>query len=205
MGTHPHWLPQGIAKANKYNDAGVKFIEGHILSHLVGGRIHAEINPHRSDDGGARSFRFSYKNPPLQQMPSRDDELAPLIRGAFLPEDGEVWCKPDVSQQEFRLVVHHAFVRNLRGAAAAKERYDTDADTDFHRLAAEITGIPRGDAKAANFAKIYGAGVATFAKTIRKPLGEARKIYDQYDRQLPFVSRLAASCKARCHRRSKAS
>ena len=95
MATHPHWLPQLIAIANKYEAAGTKFLEGHILKHIVGGRIYAEIHPFRSDDGGTRSLRFSYSNPPLQQMPSRDEELGPLIRSVFLPEEGEIWCKPD--------------------------------------------------------------------------------------------------------------
>jgi DNA polymerase I-like protein with 3'-5' exonuclease and polymerase domains len=194
MLTHTHWLPQLIAAANKYDAAGAKFLEGHILAHLVGGRIHAEINPHRSENGGTRSFRFSYSNPPLQQMPSRDEELAPLIRSVFLPEEGEIWCKPDISQQEFRFVVHHAFVRNLRGAKPAMERYRDDPDTDFHQLAAEITGIPRNAAKAVNFAKIYGAGVKKFAEMIGKSLAEAQAIYQQYDRQLPFVSRLTQAC-----------
>ena len=52
MGTHEHWLPQLIATANKYDAAGSKFLEGHVLAHLVGDRIYAEINPHRSESGG---------------------------------------------------------------------------------------------------------------------------------------------------------
>ena len=71
------------------------------------------------------SFRFSYSNPPLQQMPSRDKELGPLIRSVFLPEEGEIWCKPDVSQQEFRFLVHHAVLRNLPGAKEAAEHTAT--------------------------------------------------------------------------------
>ena len=98
-----HWLPQLIATANKYDAAGSKFLEGHILAHLIGDRIYAEINPLRSENGGTKSFRFSYSDPPLQQMPSRDEELGPLIRSAFLPEPGETWCTVDCSQQEFRL------------------------------------------------------------------------------------------------------
>src|SRR5262249_54535633 len=80
MAVHPHWLPQLIATTNKYNHAGSTFLQGHILEHLIGDRVYAEINPFRSEEGGAKSFRFSYSNPPLQQMPSRDPELAPLIR-----------------------------------------------------------------------------------------------------------------------------
>ena len=48
--------------------AAPSFSTGHILDHIVNGRIHAEVHPHRSDEGGARSLRFSYSNPPLQQM-----------------------------------------------------------------------------------------------------------------------------------------
>ena len=48
-------------------------------------------------------------------MPARDEELAPLIRGVFLPEEGEVWAKPDLSQQEFRFLVHYAVRHKLTG------------------------------------------------------------------------------------------
>src|SRR6516164_5075282 len=126
MATHPHWLPQLIARANKYHFAGSTFLQGHILEHLIGDRIYGEINPHRSEEGGTKSFRFSYADPPLQQMPSRDEELAPLIRRVFLPEEGEIWCTVDCSQQEFRLLAHHAFIRNLPSVAAVVERYRND-------------------------------------------------------------------------------
>jgi len=201
MASHPHWLPQRIATANKYETAGSTFLNDHILGHLIGERIYAEINPFRTEDGGTRSSRFSYSNPPLQQMPSRDKELGPLIRRVFLPEDGERWCTADCSQQEFRFVVHHAFIRNLPGAAAARERYLADPDTDFHALAGEITGIPRDDAKGVNFAKIYGAGQKKFAEMIGKRLSEAQAIYAQYDIRLPFVWQLSRSVQeeaARC-------
>ena len=191
MATHPHWLPQLIATASKYDHAGSTFLEGHILEHLVGDRIYGEINPHRSEEGGTRSFRFSYSNPPLQQMPSRDEELGPLIRRVFLPEEGELWCTVDCSQQEFRFVAHHAAIRNLPGANEAVRRYRTDPDTDFHALASEITGLQRKDAKNVNFAKIYGAGVKKFAEMIGKPLREAQAIYTLYDQRLPFLLRLA--------------
>ena len=103
MHKHSHWLPPLIVKADKLNNAAVNFLQGFILDYVTNGRVHAEIHPHRSDEGGTRSLRFSYSDPPLQLMPSRDPELTPLIRGVFLPEEGEVWCKPDVSQQEFRI------------------------------------------------------------------------------------------------------
>ena len=80
-------------------------------------------------------------------MPAHDEELAPLIRGVFLPEEGETWAKCDISQQEFRFIVHYAARHKLRGAEQAVERYRTDPDTDFHTFVAELTGIGRKSAK----------------------------------------------------------
>jgi DNA polymerase I-like protein with 3'-5' exonuclease and polymerase domains len=185
MHKHTHWLPQLIARADRYNKAAVDFLDTHILGHVVNGRVHAEIHPHRSDDGGTRSLRFSYSNPPLQQMAARDNEIAPLIRGAFLPEEGEVWAKPDISQQEFRFIVHYAADVGLDRAKEAAERYHSDPDTDFHSLVAEMTGLARENAKPTNFAKAFGAGVRKFAAMIGKPENEARAIYDYAARTWP--------------------
>jgi DNA polymerase I-like protein with 3'-5' exonuclease and polymerase domains len=192
MAVHKHWLPQLITAANRYDAAGSKFLEGHILSHIINGRIYSEINPHRSENGGAKSFRFSYSNPPLQQMPSRDAELAPRIRRVFLPEEGEFWCTDDCSQQEFRLVVHEAAKRNLPGAAAARDAYRNNPDTDIHQWTSDLAHIPRTDAKAMNFAKIYGAGPEKIAEMLGgRSLAEAKNIIAQYDAALPFVAQLS--------------
>ena len=191
MATHPHWLPQGIAIANKYEAAGTKFLEGHILKHIVGGRIHAEIHSFRADEGGTRSSRFSYSNPPLQQMPVRDKELGPLIRSVFLPEEGEIWCKPDQAQQEFRWLVACAAKLGLRGSAEAVATYRDNPNADFHAMVAEMTGLDRDAAKSVNFAKIYGAGVKKLAEMTGKPVAETQAIVTQYDRKLPFVAKLA--------------
>jgi len=134
MPKHPHWLPQLIVKADKYDCAAEKFLKNYILGHVKNGRVYSEVHPHRSDDGGTRSLRFAYSNPPLQQMTAHDPELAPLIRGVFLPEEGEVWAKPDVSQQEYRFIVHYAETHGLRRASEAADRYRKDPKMDFHRL-----------------------------------------------------------------------
>ena len=121
MDKHPHWLPQLIAQANKYNAAGSKFLDGHILEHIVHGRIYAEIHPHRGDDGnGTRSLRFSYSDPPLQQMPSRDKELAPLIRGVFLPEPGEIVGQ--AGHLPARIPIRRALRRAAQPAARTSRR-----------------------------------------------------------------------------------
>jgi Mesyanzhinovviridae DNA polymerase len=200
MVKHEHPLPRLIAEASKYEAAGNKFLKGHILDHIVNGRIFAEIHPFRSEYGGTRSLRFSYSNPPVQQMPSRDKELGPLIRDVFRPEDDQVWAKSDVSQQEFRFVVDRAEHFKLPGAREAGDAYRNDPNTDFHVLVATITALDRDTSKTINFGSIYGMGVKKLAETLGVSLQEAQAIRDQYDRALPFIARLSAICQERAER-----
>jgi DNA polymerase I-like protein with 3'-5' exonuclease and polymerase domains len=186
-----HWLPQLCARAMKYHDAGHKFIDGYLLSSLHRGRIHAEVNQFRSDRGGTKTSRFSYSNPPLQQMPSRDDEIATRIRGGFEPEHGEIWGALDYSQQEYRLIVHFAILCKVAGADKPAAMYRDNPKTDFHDMVAELTGLPRRRAKDVNFAKAFGAGVPKFALMTGMSLEEAEATMKQYDEEAPFVKRLS--------------
>jgi DNA polymerase I-like protein with 3'-5' exonuclease and polymerase domains len=87
---HPHPIVKQIARAREINKSHTTFIDT-ILKHSHKGRIHAEINQLRSDQGGTVTGRFSYSNPNLQQIPARNKELGPMIRSLFLPEEGHTW------------------------------------------------------------------------------------------------------------------
>ena len=191
MANHQHWFPRTVHKIKHQYDLADKFLKKFILKYAHNGRVYPTVNQFQSEDGGTRSHRFSYSDPPLQQMPSRDDEYAPLIRSCFIPEDGEFWCSIDYRQQEFRLIVFASEILHARGAALAANRYRNIPNTDFHDYVASITRLPRKQAKDANFAKAYGAGVKKFALMTGMGEEEARKIMEQYDNELPFV-RLAA-------------
>ena len=78
LSEHKHPLVQKIAKAREINKAHTTFIDT-ILKHEHRGRIHADINPIRSDQGGTVTGRFSYSNPNLQQIPARNKDLGPKI------------------------------------------------------------------------------------------------------------------------------
>jgi DNA polymerase I-like protein with 3'-5' exonuclease and polymerase domains len=200
MKTSDHWLPPAIVRAKSYREAADKFIQGYVVDFAHLGRLHASINQFKSEDGGTRTYRFSYADPPLQQMPHRNEELATLIRGLFLPEEGEVWESCDYSQQEYRLIVHFAERNKLRKAAEAANRYRRDPKTDFHSMVAEMTGLARKPAKDTNFAKAYGAGASKFAAMTNKTLEEAEAIMQQYDRELPFVKELYDLCQRKAQR-----
>ncbi len=199
MPKHPHWLPQLLVAADKYNNAAKKFLQGYIIDYAHKGRLHAGINQLLGEDDsgaikGTRTYRFSYSDPPLQQMTSRDEDLAPRIRGVFEPEEGEYWLSADYSQQEYRLIVHFAALLGCTKADVAAQRYIDDPNTDYHSMVADLTGLERKPAKDTNFAKSYGAGIPKFAAMINKSVEEAAAIMAQYDEQMPFVKELNEAC-----------
>jgi DNA polymerase-1 len=93
---HKHPVVRMIAEARKINKVRTTFIDS-IIKHEHKGRIHADINQIRSDDGGTVTGRFSYSNPNLQQIPARDPETGPLIRSLFIPDEGCKWGTFDYS------------------------------------------------------------------------------------------------------------
>jgi DNA polymerase I-like protein with 3'-5' exonuclease and polymerase domains len=191
MSNHQHWFPRAIYGIKHRTDLADKFLHKFIEKYEYKGRVHPSVNQFRSETGGARSHRFSYSDPPLQQMPSRDDEFAPLIRSCFIPEEGESWCSIDYRQQEYRLIVFVAEVLKARGAKAAADRYRNDPSTDFHNYVSQITHLERRRAKDVNFAKSYGAGKKKFSLMTGMSEEEAEIVMAQYDKELPFVREAA--------------
>jgi len=196
LSDHEHELPKLIVEARNFNKTSGTFINT-ILKHCRSdGRIHSHINQIRSDDGGTVSGRISMNNPNLQQIPARDPELGPMIRGLFLPEEGDQWAAIDFSQQEPRILVHYAHVfgqnRNspLRGAEEFVNMYNSDPKTDFHTMVAEMAQIPRKQAKTINLGMMYGMGVNKLADQLGIEADEARDIIKQYHSRVPFVKGL---------------
>lgn len=187
MANHQDPFPRAVQRIRHQTDLAEKFLQKFILHYSYKGRVHPTINQFRSEEGGARSHRFSYADPPLQQMPSRDDEFAPLIRSCFLPEEGEDWYSIDYRQQEYRLIVFVAELLRKVGASRAADMYRQDPSTDFHDYVAGLTRLPRRRAKDVNFAKSYGAGIPKFASMTGMDLIEAADTMEQYDEELPFV------------------
>lgn len=210
MRASKHPLIRHIAEAKQCHEAATKFVESYLMKSVYRGRIHANINQFMSEEGGTRTHRFSYSAPPLQQMPSRPDPvegwdvteyIATQLRTSFEPEVGELWFAPDYSQQEYRLIVHYAFLLDCGKADEAVRKYNEDPNTDFHNLVVAMTGLTRRRAKDVNFAKAYGAGVPKFAIMTGMELEEAGQVMGQYDTEMPFVKELNEVCEREAQNR----
>jgi len=187
---HPHEMPRLIVQARKMNKARTTFIDGMIMGNQVNGRIHAELHPLRSDNGGTVTGRFSYSNPNLQQVPARDPEIGTAIRSLFIPEEGCQWGAFDYSQQEPRIVVHYADMMGLRGAEEAVQAFQHE-DADFHQIVADMAGIERKQAKNINLGLFYSMGVTKLSESLGLTLEEGKELFAQYHDRVPFVKELS--------------
>lgn len=157
-----------LALSARAFDKAMQFVTN-IRRCAVHDRIHAEFHPLWSDKGGARTGRFSSSNPNMQNIPSRDKEIAPLIRRLFLPEDGAQWDCFDFASQEPRITVHWACHKNLAKADDARQQYLRDNSHDFHAWAANLFSRPRKQAKALFLGTVYCKGGASLCDELGLP------------------------------------
>jgi len=188
---HPHPLVKQIARAREINKSHTTFIDT-ILKHQHKGRIHAEINQIRSDQGGTVTGRFSYNNPNLQQIPARNKELGPRIRSLFIPEEGCTWGCFDYSQQEPRLVTHYAALDGLYGVDEVLDSYN-EGEADFHQIVSDMASIPRYQAKTINLGLFYGMGKNKLQAELGVSKEDAEDLFRTYHDKVPFVKMLMES------------
>ena len=202
ISNHEHPVVRMIAKAREVNKAHTTFIDT-IVKHEHKGRIHADINQIRSDQGGTVTGRFSYSNPNLQQLPARNKDLGPMIRSIFIPEEGHTWGCFDYSQQEPRLVVHYAALHKFPSVNDVIDNYENDTSTDFHQVVADMAKIPRSQAKVINLGLFYGMGKAKLQAELGVSKDKATELFEQYHAKVPFVKQLMNSASNRAQERGQ--
>jgi len=201
LSSHEHPLVKMIAEAREINKAHTTFIDTIIrYEHL--GRIHADINQIRSDNGGTVTGRFSYSNPNLQQIPARNKDLGPLIRSLFLPESGCEWGCFDYNQQEPRLVVHYASLDQDASVFNVQNAYK-EGDADFHTIVAKMADIPRTQAKTINLGLFYGMGKAKLQAELGVSKEKAEELFSIYHSRVPFVKTLMKGVSNRAQQRGQ--
>lgn len=167
------------------------FVESYILDSHINGKVYCQFHQLRGDGGGTRSGRFSSSTPNLQNIPSRDPVLAPLIRGMFVPDLGHAcWRKYDYSQIEYRFLAHYAVGE---GAVELRKKFNDNPDVDYHDVTRDmikaVTGIllERKPTKTINFGLIYGMGEPKLARSIGVSQKEGRELFKAYHKGAPFA------------------
>lgn len=183
----PHPIAKTIVEARETNKTHSTFLEPYLNFSAKTGRIHCHFNQLRSDDGGTVTGRLSAANPNLQQVPARHEIIGPMVRGLFLPEEGELWASNDFSSQEPRLLVHYASLLELPGAERMVDAYRNDPNTDFHQMVADMAGIKRKAAKTIGLGLMYGMGKNKLAAQLDLDVEEASDLINKFHLKVPFL------------------
>lgn len=183
---------EAILSVRKYEKAVGTFIDGYMKfadgSWRGDSRIHAEFHPLRSDSNGTVSGRFSSSKPNLQNIPARDKEIGPLIRGFFVPEDDHEYASLDWSQIEYRIMLSYA---SGEEAKYARDMYLNDPDTDYHEMVRRAMSVDnRSHAKTINFGMLYGMGKASLAAQLGMSIDEAEPLFNLYHERAPYARQL---------------
>lgn len=179
-----------LAELKKYNST---FIESYILNSNVNGKVYGEF-----DQLGAKTGRFSSRNPNLQNLPSRND-LAKLVRSIFIPDEGHVaWRKYDYASIENRIMAEYAVGES---GEALRQQYINDPFTDYHRWCQELVAPVAGwdistpellakwrkPIKNINFGIVYGMGEKKLAGDLGISAQAGQELMQAYHEALPFV------------------
>jgi DNA polymerase I-like protein with 3'-5' exonuclease and polymerase domains len=187
LDTHDHPISKLIVEARELNKTHGTFLLPYLDYSAKTGRIHPHINQLRSDSGGTVTGRLSMASPNLQQVPARHEVIGPMVRGLFLPEEGQLWAANDFSSQEPRLLVHYATLVDLPGAAEMAEKYSENPRTDFHQMVADLAGIPRKQAKTIALGLMYGMGKGKLAASLDLSAEEATDLINKFHSNVPFL------------------
>jgi DNA polymerase I-like protein with 3'-5' exonuclease and polymerase domains len=187
LDTHEHPMAKMILEARELNKTHGTFLEPYLKHSAKDGRVHTHFNQMRNEDGGTVTGRLSAASPNLQQVPARHEIIGPMVRGLFLPEDGDMWAANDFSSQEPRLLVHYATLLGLPGAEKMAQAYRDNPDTDFHQMVADMAGIKRKAAKTIGLGLMYGMGKAKLANSLDLPLDEASELIGTFHSKVPFL------------------
>ena len=186
------------------------FVDGLILNGNIRGRLHPQWHQLRQDDedreNGTRTGRIASSKPNLTNIPVRDPKWGKKIRSIVIPDEGGKYCKNDYSQQEPRILVHFAYIKNYRGAAEVRQKYIDDPTISYHRLVEaqirEKTGKPLDadadvsyrKAKDINLGSAYGMGTWKLAGRLNISFEEAKILLKQYHEGVPYVKKLEERC-----------
>ena len=182
-----HPIAQAIVEVREINKTHNTFLTPYLDASEATGRIHSHVSQLRGETGGTVTGRLSMNQPNLHQVPARHPVIGPMVRGLFLPEEGQLWAANDFSAQEPRLLIHFSTRLGLPGADKMAEAYNTDPDTDFHQIVADVAEITRSQSKTIGLGISYGMGKSKLALALDLQLDEATELIAQFHAKVPFL------------------
>jgi hypothetical protein len=183
LAANQHPVAQALVRARQVATVRTTFVNG-VRRHLVNGKIHCSFNQIRKtdddtgDSSGVKYGRLSASHPNMQNQPgnsrfSGDNEIGPMWRSIYRPEDG--WTACDLKQQEPKWSFHYGAileelgVEGVKGAIALCQRLTENPELDTYEPIVEIAKVPRPRAKIIWLARSYGQGDGALCEALGLP------------------------------------
>ena len=168
---------QKLIEVKQWNKLSSTFMKQRLDA---GSRVHGHVNL-----AGARTGRFSYHDPNLQQIP-------PNAKDIFIADPGHIFIEFDFRQIEFLILLYFAGEWELLEKGLA--------GYDFHSMVASIFfGVPyesidkhgpqRRRAKTINFGVVFGSGAYSLSIREGLPFEEVEEAYGKFLGGIPGVVR----------------
>jgi len=201
-----HPIGELIRDVRKYDKLAGTFVDSYILKSHINGMLYGQFHQLRGDEGGTRSGRFSGSSPNLQNIPSRDEILAPMLRGLFIPDEGhKQWRRYDYSQIEYRFLIHFAVGE---GSDEIRRNFNANPDLDYHDMTLDMVAPLAGwdistpqrrkhqrkPIKNINFGLIYGMGVDKLSRSLGMSAAEGKALFKLYHKAVPFAKKTMEWC-----------
>ena len=169
-------LPQLILDYRQFTKLKSTYVDSlPTLIHPRTGRVHTSYN-----QTGAATGRLSSSDPNLQNIPIRT-ELGRRIRGAFIPEKGNLFVSADYSQVELRVLAHlsedNVLIDAFRNNQDIHERTAREV---FGEAARNNPSDYRRRAKVINFGIVYGLSAFGLAQRLAISREDAQAFIDAY-------------------------
>jgi DNA polymerase I-like protein with 3'-5' exonuclease and polymerase domains len=201
-----HPIGVAIREVRKLEKLAGTFVQSYILNAHRNSMIYGQFHALRGDKNGTRSGRLSGSNPNLQNLPSRDEELAPMVRGLFIPDEGhKQWRRYDYSQIEYRFLIHFAVGP---GSDDVRAFFNAHPETDYHDMTLDMVAPVAGwdvstkelrkhrrkPLKNINFGLIYGMGLEKLTGDLGLAKAEGKKLFANYHKAVPFAKPTMEMC-----------
>lgn len=185
-----HPLAQAVLNRRKAQKSVSTYLSTYLELSERDGRIHPSINTiggvgkNNFEPGGGRGVRtgrMSMNDPNLQNVPTRTS-AGKKIRNCFWVPPEHVWVKCDADQIEMRIMAHLSKDPGLIDAFHQPGDFFTNLGKRLFNDPEFTKADPRRQfVKNSGYAKIYGAGIEKFAKTVGTTEANARDFMRDFD------------------------
>jgi DNA polymerase-1 len=175
-----HEIGLYVTKIKHADKMRSSYLENFLEMHDQNFRLHPTIWTN-----GARTGRMSITNPALQTLFKGDS----LIRGAFIPSEGNVLITIDADQIELRMMAHFSQDPGLIEAFLSGGNFFINISSEIFGRTVAKSDPEYGMVKTKVYAGQYGAGVEKMAKSARISVEKMQQIENSYNARFPGVKR----------------